>query len=146
MLPLISHALLRTWLRRQGKVMTVAGYDAVGGIEHALARSAEETYQALDPTQQGVAKQIFLRLTALGEGTEDTKRRVTRDELDPDEPNTAVVLATLAGARLITLGVTVWRSHTRRSSGTGPVSVTGSPTTVKDFGSGAGSTTPNERS
>ncbi|MBE8516423.1 hypothetical protein ILP97_02645 [Amycolatopsis sp. H6(2020)] len=104
MLPLVSHALLQTWLRRQGTVMTVAGYEAVGGIEHALARSAEETYQALGTAQQHIARQIFLRLTALGEGTEDTKRRTAREEFDLGDPDTAVVLDTLARARLITLG------------------------------------------
>ncbi len=101
MLPLVSHALLQTWLRRQGKLMTLAGYEAVGGIEHALARTAEQTYQALGPAQQHIARQIFLRLTALGEGTEDTKRRITMSELDVD---TVVVLDTLARARLVTLG------------------------------------------
>ncbi|OXM61441.1 hypothetical protein CF165_38370 [Amycolatopsis vastitatis] len=104
MLPLVSHALLQTWLRRQGAVMTVAGYEAVGGIEHALARTAEQTYQALDTGQQILAHEIFLRLTALGEGTEDTKRRTARQEFDLDDPDTAVVLDTLARARLITLG------------------------------------------
>ncbi|MEV6447829.1 hypothetical protein [Amycolatopsis sp. NPDC051716] len=104
MLPLVSHALLQTWLRRQGTLMTVAGYEMAGGIEHALARTAEQTYQALDTHQQHIAREIFLRLTALGEGTEDTKRRITPDELDLDDPDTAVVLDTLAQARLIALG------------------------------------------
>jgi WD40 repeat protein len=103
-LPLVSHALLQTWLRRQGTLMTVAGYEAVGGIEHALARTAEETYQALGTGQQHIARQIFLRLTALGEDTEDTKRRITPDELDLDDPDTVAVLDTLVRARLITLG------------------------------------------
>ncbi|WP_244210553.1 nSTAND1 domain-containing NTPase [Amycolatopsis kentuckyensis] len=103
-LPLVSHALLQTWLRRQGAVMTVAGYEAAGGIEHALARSAEETYQAFDPGQRHTAQQIFLRLTALGEGTEDTKRRTTLEELDLGDPGAVAVLDTLARARLITLG------------------------------------------
>jgi WD40 repeat protein len=104
MLPLISHALLQTWRRRQGTVMTVAGYDAVGGIEHALARTAEEIHQALDTDQQHIVQQIFLRLTARGEETEDTKRRIPRDELDHDNPDTALVLDTLTRARLVTLG------------------------------------------
>ncbi|MFI5593364.1 hypothetical protein ACIA5G_50525 [Amycolatopsis sp. NPDC051758] len=104
MLPLVSHALLQTWLRRQGALMTVAGYEAVGGIEHALARTAEQTYQAFDTHQQHIAREVFLRLTALGEGTEDTKRRTSREEFDLDDADTVVVLDTLAWARLITLG------------------------------------------
>lgn len=104
MLPLVSHALLQTWNRRQGKVMTLAGYEAVGGIEHALARTAEQIHQAMDTDHQDLAQQIFLRLTALGEGTEDTKRRIRRDELGNGNPNTAQVLDTLIRARLVTVG------------------------------------------
>lgn len=104
MLPLVSHALLQTWLRRQGKVMTAAGYDAVGGIEHALARSAEATYQSMAADQQEIVQQIFLRLTAPGDGPEDTKRRIPRRELDHDDQNTVLVLDRLTRARLITVG------------------------------------------
>ena len=42
-------------------------------------------------------------MTALGEGTEDTKRRISRAELDTDDEDTAVVLGELAAARLVTL-------------------------------------------
>lgn len=104
MLPLVSHALLQTWRRRQGPVMTLAAYNTIGGIEYAVARTAEQTYQALDAEQQRIAEQIFLRLTALGDGTDDTKRRVARDELDDDNPNTALVLDALIQTRLITAG------------------------------------------
>jgi WD40 repeat protein len=103
-LPLVSHALLQTWLRRQGSLLTVAGYEAAGGIEHALARSAEDVFQSLDADQQEVAKQIFLRLTALGVGAEGTRRRVGWHELHHDNPDTAPVLDTLIGARLVTVG------------------------------------------
>ncbi|ADJ44709.1 hypothetical protein AMES_2884 [Amycolatopsis mediterranei S699] len=103
-LPLVSHALLQTWLRRRGTTLTLAGYEAAGGIEHALARTAEETYASLDAHQQEVAEHLFLRLTALGDSTEDIKRRVPLEELDHDEPDTAVVLARLTEARLLSLG------------------------------------------
>lgn len=113
MLPLVSHALLQTWRRRQGTLMTAAGYDAVGGMEHALARTADHLYQSLPAEQRQVAQQVFLRLTALGEGTEDTRRRISRNELAPEDPaedtavSTAVVSAVLDAltrARLITVG------------------------------------------
>src|SRR5262245_64073804 len=100
-LPLVSHALLETWRRRRGATLTLAGYEAAGGIQHAIARTAERAHTTLSPTQQTVAKQIFLRLTALGEATEDTKRRVSRHELDNDDPNTLAVLEKLTHARLI---------------------------------------------
>ncbi|MGJ6966787.1 nSTAND1 domain-containing NTPase [Streptosporangium sp. G11] len=100
-LPLVSHALLEAWGRRRGNTVTLAGYEATGGIEHAVARTSEEVYSALGPERQALTRQIFLRLTALGEGTEDTKRRITRGEID--HPDTAAVLEKLAGARLVTL-------------------------------------------
>lgn len=102
-LPLVSHALLETWNRRHGTTLTLDAYQAAGGIQNALTHTAETTYHSLDPDQQRLARQLFQRLTALGEGTEDTKRRIRHDELDHDDPNTATVLDTLARARLITL-------------------------------------------
>jgi transcriptional regulator with XRE-family HTH domain/KaiC/GvpD/RAD55 family RecA-like ATPase len=102
-LPLLSHALLETWRRRRGNTLTLAGFQAAGGIEGALARSAEAVYTSLRPAQQRLAKDLFVRLTALGEGTEDTKRRISRAELDADDPDTAVVIDRLAGERLLTV-------------------------------------------
>ena len=100
-LPMLSHALLETWRRRQGTTLTVAGYEAVGGIHHALARTADEVYDGLTEEQRRTARRLFLRLIALGDGTEDTKRRVSGRELDAD-PATKAVLDALVDARLLT--------------------------------------------
>jgi WD40 repeat protein len=102
-LPLVSHALLETWRRRRGTTLTLAGYDAAGGITQSIARTAEAVYTALSRDEQHWARQVFVRLVALGEGTEDTKRRVSRAELDLTEPGRSSVLERLAQARLITL-------------------------------------------
>ncbi|MET8828462.1 hypothetical protein ABZX40_22830 [Streptomyces sp. NPDC004610] len=101
-LPLVSHALVETWRRRSGNRLTLDGYLAAGGIQHALARTAETAYRALSPERQSLARSLFLRLTALGDGTEDTRRRIPRAELDPG-PDTAYVLEALARRRLVTL-------------------------------------------
>ncbi|HYQ68825.1 hypothetical protein, partial [Actinophytocola sp.] len=101
-LPLLSHALLETWRRRRGATLTLAGYEAAGGMQHAVARTAEQVHATLTATQQAVAKQVFTRLTALGDATEDTKRRIARRELD-DDPDTVMVLEKLAGARLVVI-------------------------------------------
>jgi WD40 repeat protein len=103
MLPLLSHALLETWRRRRGNTLTLSGFQAAGGIEGALAQTAESAYGQLPSARQKVVKDLMLRLTALGDGTEDTKRRVTRDELDLTDPDLAAVLDCLAQARLVTL-------------------------------------------
>jgi energy-coupling factor transporter ATP-binding protein EcfA2 len=102
-LPLLAHALRETWKRRHGRTLTLAGYRDAGGIREAIGQTAETVYSELDPAQQVIAKDLFLRLTALGEGTEDTRRRVRRVEL-LDGRDAEVVLNRLAEARLITLG------------------------------------------
>ena len=51
-LPMLSHALLETWKRREGNTLTVAGYAATGGIRGAVAQSAEMVYSSLDPGQR----------------------------------------------------------------------------------------------
>jgi WD40 repeat protein/energy-coupling factor transporter ATP-binding protein EcfA2 len=102
-LPLLSHALLETWRRRRGTTLTLVGYESTGGIERAVAQTSEGTFATLSARQQRLARQIFLRMTALGEGTEDTKRRISRAELDTDDEDTTVVLGELAAARLVTL-------------------------------------------
>ncbi len=43
-LPLLSHALLTTWSRSHGR-LTVADYQASGGIRHAIARTADQVYR-----------------------------------------------------------------------------------------------------
>jgi WD40 repeat protein/DNA-binding SARP family transcriptional activator len=106
-LPLLSHALLETWKRRRGRMLTHRGYDNAGGVRSAIACTAESVYAQLDPAQQSLARNVFVRLTELGEGTADTRRRVAFAELaaGPDESERlASVLHTLAEARLVTLG------------------------------------------
>ncbi len=81
-LPLMQYALTELFDRRQDGTMTLAAYKDIGGVTGALARRAEELYASLDPVSQDVARQLFLRLVTLGEGVEDTRRRVPRKEFD----------------------------------------------------------------
>lgn len=102
-LPLLSHALRETWRRRRGMALTLSGYQATGGIAHALAWTAERAYALGTADEQRAMKDVFLRLIVLGEGTEDTKRRLDRDELATAGPPTVAVLDRLVQARLITV-------------------------------------------
>ncbi|MFE7132456.1 hypothetical protein ACFVIM_16520 [Streptomyces sp. NPDC057638] len=102
-LPLLSHALRETWHHRRGMTLSLDGFRLAGGMEGALAQSAESFYAALPADRRAMTRDLFLRLTAPGEGTEDTKRRIAREELDPD-PVTEEILERLAAARLLTLG------------------------------------------
>src|SRR5215207_6214038 len=106
-LPLLSHALLATWERRRGKTFTLDGYHASGGVRSAIAETAESVFtDQLNQGQQELARDVFLRLTELGEGTEDTRRRAALNELvrqSDEATELRAVLNTLAEARLITL-------------------------------------------
>lgn len=106
-LPLLSHALLATWERRRKRTLTLAGYHAAGGVRGAIAETAESVFtDQLDQEQQALAREVFLRLTKLGEGTEDTRRRAALTELErraEEAVQLRGVLNTLASARLITL-------------------------------------------
>ncbi|MGD2158178.1 MAG: BTAD domain-containing putative transcriptional regulator, partial [Anaerolineales bacterium] len=105
-LPLLSHSLLETWKRREGRTLTLAGYMDAGGVRGAIAATAERVYnQQLNEEQQTIARKIFLRLTELGEGTQDTRRRIRVEELVPSSEGSLVievVLRKLVDARLIT--------------------------------------------
>ena len=106
-LPLLSHALLATWERRRGRTFTLDGYHASGGVRGAIAETAESVFNdQLNQTQREMARDVFLRLTELGEGTEDTRRRAALNELvrqSAEATQLRAVLNTLAEARLITL-------------------------------------------
>jgi WD40 repeat protein/DNA-binding SARP family transcriptional activator len=105
-LPLLSHALLETWKRRAGHTLTLKGYADAGGVRGAIAHTAETLYQSLSADEQVIVRDIFLRLTELGEGTEDTRRRAAFEELTShtDSPEEVLaVLNALADARLVTL-------------------------------------------
>ncbi len=105
-LPLLEHALLETWERRDGRTLTLEGYEESGGVRGAIALTAEREFEDLDDTGRTIARRIFLRLTTLGEGAEDTRRRAHRDELrftDASGADVDDVLSRLVDARLVTV-------------------------------------------
>ena len=106
-LPLLEHLLYELWQRRNGRMLTLEAYGASGGVEGALARRANTIYDGLSPERQVIARRVLLRLTQPGDGTEDTRRRATLDELvtsEPERPEVEAVVAALAEARLLTTG------------------------------------------
>ena len=102
-LPLLSHALLETWRRRRGHTMALDAYREVGGVNAAIARTADRVFEHLDANQQATARRLCLRLTAVGETSEDSRRRVSRSELSAlDAGALDSVISVFAQARLIT--------------------------------------------
>jgi WD40 repeat protein/transcriptional regulator with XRE-family HTH domain len=116
-LPVLSHALDQAWRHRTGQAVTLADYERAGGIDGAVAASAQRVYDRLTPTQQTAARQVFLRLTATSPEGADTADRATRAELtqgrSPAEAQDVVaVLEAFAAERLLTLAAgTVELSH-----------------------------------
>ncbi|MFG2211295.1 AAA family ATPase [Streptomyces sp. NPDC048638] len=105
-LPLLSHALLATWQRRKAGRLTLAGYRAAGGIQGAVAATAERAWAGLDATARTAARLLLLRLVRLGEDTQATRRRGTRRQLadeSTDPHKTEESLEALVHARLVTL-------------------------------------------
>ncbi|MFK8183956.1 MAG: caspase family protein [Phormidesmis sp.] len=81
-LPLLEFVLEQIWEKRQPGQLTLQVYqNEVGGLGGALERKAQAVYEALTPAAQTCARWIFLNLTQLGEGTADTRRRISKADL-----------------------------------------------------------------
>ncbi|MAU01573.1 MAG: hypothetical protein CL608_30920 [Anaerolineaceae bacterium] len=91
-LPLMQYALTELFEQRQDRLLTLSAYQEIGGVTGALARRAEEIYADFETIEQEATRQLFLRLITLGEGVEDTRRRVRQSELQ------TLKLAETAGA------------------------------------------------
>ncbi|WP_280117724.1 WD40 repeat domain-containing protein [Streptomyces ficellus] len=105
-LPLVSHALMATWQRREGGTLTVAGYEDTGGIQGAIARTAEDVFARLYPAEQRTIRRLLVRLVHVADGTGATRRRMSRTALleqlaDADGASDA--LDAFVRARLITM-------------------------------------------
>ncbi|MEL6580115.1 MAG: caspase family protein [Cyanobacteria bacterium J06621_12] len=107
-LPLLQFALQQLWERREQGQLTLKTYQELEGVKGALERQAEQVYNRLDPQSQACARWIFLNLTQLGEGTEDTRRRITKSELIVDKypaPLVEQTLRTLTDAKLLVVNL-----------------------------------------
>jgi WD40 repeat protein/energy-coupling factor transporter ATP-binding protein EcfA2 len=108
-MPLLQHALLLLWQRRHGRWLRWEEYRAIGGIQQAIAHTADEVYLGLAGQEQARMRDIFLRLTRLedapvGAEARDTRRRVGLAELVPagsDPAETIALVKRLADARLM---------------------------------------------
>jgi WD40 repeat protein/DNA-binding SARP family transcriptional activator len=88
-LPLLQFALTDCFERRRDDSLSIADYERAGGITGALARRADQLYEALDPEHQHGARQLFLHLVSITDDEERIRRRVTWKTLlslgnDPD--------------------------------------------------------------
>lgn len=103
-LPLLEFALTLLWERRSGLRLTHSAYEAIGRVEGSLARYADEIYDQMTSSQQEQARRIFTQMVRPGEGTEDTRRIATRQELGEQD---WFLAQELANARLVVTGRSV---------------------------------------
>ncbi len=122
-LPLLSHALLRSWELARWNRLSIADYRAAGGLYGAVRQTAEESYQQLTLPQRELARRLFMRLVRAPQDGPAVGRRAQRFELDALEDGdgggggsgrgqAAEVVERFVDARLLTVDAeTVALSH-----------------------------------
>ena len=104
-LPLLAHALRTTWQQRHGHTLTVDGYRVTGGIQQAVATTAEHIFTCLEPVDQQTARTLFLRLVTIGDSDQGARRRVAQTDLTRVGFNTGsavMVINAFTQGRLLT--------------------------------------------
>jgi energy-coupling factor transporter ATP-binding protein EcfA2 len=106
-LPMLSHTMFKTWEMATGSQLTIDHYRATGGIEGAVAKTAEEAFGSLGASErQDLARRIFLRLAQSDDDQIYTRRRVSWDEIldlgSENEHEWQEVLDLFISARLLT--------------------------------------------
>ena len=81
-LPLLEFTLTQLWQKPNKWYLTHQAYEEIGGLEKALAKYADSVLNLLSAAEKSQAERIFMQLVRPGEGTEDTKRIATRNEVN----------------------------------------------------------------
>ena len=86
-LPILQHALMKTWehwaarRRDPAEPVGVEDYEAVGTMSGALSRHADETFEELSDERRHVAEVVFKRLTERAADSRETRRPTPLGEL-----------------------------------------------------------------
>ncbi len=80
-LPLLEFVLKRLWEDRQGPELSHQAYEAMGGLQGAVAKKAEAVFAKLTPPEQEAVKRVFLHVVRAGETGDDTRRRAALSEI-----------------------------------------------------------------
>ncbi len=102
-LPLIEFLLERLWADRdlRRNMLTHRAYEAIGGVQNAIAKYADQIYGALTPPDQEVAREILISLVRPGKGTPDSKRPISLASMNESERR---IVAYFSEARLLVSG------------------------------------------
>ncbi len=80
-LPLLQHALMRTWKLSDKKYLTAADYAKAGRIEKALSNDADGAWESLNDDNKQLARQMFLLLCDVSQEGQMTRRRPRAQEV-----------------------------------------------------------------
>ena len=97
-LPLLEFTLTQLWKQQHAGRLTHQAYEKIGGVEQALANYAETVYKDLSESEREKAQRVFIQLVQPGEGTEDTRRLATSEEVGGDNWD---LVTRLASERLV---------------------------------------------
>ncbi|QWF69709.1 ATP-binding protein [Methylomonas paludis] len=108
-LPLLQHALSEIWQGITQGTSATETLNKIGGVGGALARCAQQIYEQLSSSEQKIARNAFVKLIQLGEGTPDTRRKLLVNDLvtkDDNRETIRIVLSKFAtrDSRLLTFG------------------------------------------
>lgn len=107
-LPLLADTLDLLWQRRDGRLLTQAAYDQLGGVAGTLHGRASQLIAALSPAEQKQARRLLVRLgSGLSELTLGIRLRVRLASRRPKDTTAAAdfdrMLTQLVQARLLVL-------------------------------------------
>ena len=98
-LPVMQHALMRTWNQWQRTMdpeMDLCHYKTIGGIDEALSQHADEVYGKLSEARRKIAERLFKTLSTKGEDNRGIRRPTQFASLvqiaETTEPELAVVI------------------------------------------------------
>jgi len=86
-LPILQHALMRTWehwtkTQEFDKPIDIKNYEAIGGMAQALSNHADEIYDELKIERfQKIAEILFKRITELGTDSREYRRPTTLEDI-----------------------------------------------------------------
>jgi formylglycine-generating enzyme required for sulfatase activity len=106
-LALVEHALDQLWRECKGEQPTSEHYNKIGRLKGAIRTHADWVLdkELATESKREMARRIFVELTAIGEGTEDSARRIPKARvLSLPGHGAGDVLQILADERLVTVG------------------------------------------
>jgi tetratricopeptide (TPR) repeat protein len=85
-LPILQHALMRTWdywtaNRHDADALDLVHYNNIGGMARALSLHADEAYESLSESQKVIAEKVFKALTEKGDDNREIRRPMVLQDL-----------------------------------------------------------------